>query len=200
MTRFSVPQISGAIAAGVMILALAAPAQASTVTFNFDYTAASLQGTTVVKSLVNTTYEGTVLAGNGNTYGEYLLDSIVGTRVTTDGSTVVTYNISGLSTPPGDANFTFDNLILLNTATGLAALDDNGIAFFAGNATNSAEYNVFYNDVFPAAYFNQYVESSSTNNDAVVQLVISQVPTPTALALIGASLLGMGFVRRRKNV
>ncbi len=200
MAFFSSFKFAGAIAAGAVALGLsiAAPAQASSITFKFDYTGGSNLNVTSLSSFITVSDNAALSTA---AYTAYTIDYIVGTRSTT-GTTTKTKTITGLATTSPDTNFVFDNILFVNNTTGLAALDDQGIAFFTSDGN---EFNVYYSDgtfstggfTFP---YDGYIESVSTGNDAGVRLTITQVPAPTALALLGMSLVGMGLVRRRRNV
>ena len=191
MALFSSSKFLGAVAAGVVALAVSAPAQASPITFEYDFTASAGVGpkisTSSVKSLLTALDEGSFTSGGIN-YEAYLVTGITGTRTAKAGTSAIT----SLVDPAVDygSGLTVDNFVFVDNA-GFAALDDNGLGFFVG----SIEYNVFSDNTSRTGYS----ELSTNGEQAVVTGTLREVPAPTALALLGASLLGMGFMRRSKN-
>jgi hypothetical protein len=206
-------KLSGAIAAGVLALGLSAPAQASSVTFELQYTTVSSLFTSTVDAFLTADNLGLVNNGSTKEAIEYSIDSISGTRtVASNGTGIVTklYTISGLYDPaagtPDILGGDYSDNIYVYTANALAslvgqaALDIHGVAF---SATDGTVFKI-YNDVAGLLYngqFYYYAETNSVSGSdaALLNFTITEVPGPTALALLGVSLVGIGVVRRRKQ-
>ncbi|MTJ83698.1 MAG: PEP-CTERM sorting domain-containing protein [Telmatospirillum sp.] len=190
-------KLSGAIAAGVLALAMATPAHAGSVTFAYDYTTDAGKGAAASFSgFLNTVLDltpGDQIAG----YTTYQITSISGKRTGPQGVATVT----ALVNPSNQLTtaFNYDQLVYINNTTGLARLDDQGIAYLALSASGLVEFNTYFDD-YGDIFDGKYVEANTTGNYISIHQRITQVPAPTALALLGMSLLGVGLVRRRKSV
>lgn len=198
MTFASLSKFAGAVAGGVMALSLAAPAQATPisgwVTFDVVYTTTTRSG---VSATVNMLLTGTYDAADSNaTYDAYQISSLTGTRTTTTKTgTTHTYSLGTLSDPATDINYYLDNLIYFDSATKGAAVDNLGIGYWV----STSDFNLAY-DTGSSTYLETVTSDTGDVNEAEAVVKISYVPAPTALALLGASLIGMGLMRRRKSV
>lgn len=214
MALFNTSKIAGAIAATAVALALSATAaQASIITYAFDYTAGTGSNyETVVKSLVtvNTAIpSGSVTIGAETLIGETII-AMTGTRdiYNTHGSlnqALWTLSTSGVINHIDPYNaINNDNIVYVGPNILLDptdfTVDQFGPGFNAtmhGNSTD--DYSVFYDNFPHSFYYGDYVENNSSNNIAGIDTAsLTQVPAPAPLALLGAGLFGLGFLRRRK--
>lgn len=187
--------------AGLTAITLATPASASPITLELDIVGHFNNGGTLgswTETLFTTVNDtGTTVVRSGVTYEVYDILNITGQR---RGITV---------TGPYDAgDLTTTDAIYLNTTTSAWAFDNLG---FSVADTVPNIYNIRfleYTLTLPGGagtYLYDYTETGDSagqagGESAGLSIRISQVPTPTALFLLGSALLGLGVVRSRKTV
>jgi len=223
------PRIKGLLAtAGVLALLVGAlPASAYTLTVggvvvpNGGLTTA-LSGTTVLtfNSLTTPmtgsfTYNGVAFSGGG----EVILGSSSGQFASPAGDTTnylvaggppsyvgsETLNISGPSSDYFGLYWgsmdTYNTLTFLNGATVVATVTGSEVAA-GGNANGNQSLlgTNNYVNLFNLPSYDSVVLSSNSPNFEVDNIAFGTVPEPGTLALLGAGLIGIGFIRRRRAV
>lgn len=188
---------------------LSAPAQAGSVTFEFDYTAQSGKSgvASAFAGYLNATAIGTDSVTKVTTYR---VDSISGTQTASTGTPVTslaTYNASAIvsgitvyeyNVLAGTA-ISWDNLFYVDS-NGNVSADNAGIAFQVGSTIYDFATSDGLTTKFGYSEFTYQTGSNATVHETgITDLTFQEVPTPTALALLGMSFLGIGVVRRNRR-
>jgi hypothetical protein len=223
MAKMTIKKTAFAMAAAVVALAVSGT-DAKANSYTFDYTLTSIAGGTPVTLLLTATDMG---VANGP-FEEYQITSLQGTGTYAGLLKLLTPAQAGSIVPPGSPfnaglggtyNFLTDNILYVDKPANAYALDQFGFAFSSGAGLfgtptgPTSFYDVYFNNFSNTAYFDQYVQSVDIapgggsngvipefTEDASIAYTISQVPTPTSLALLGAGLLGLGVFSLRKKL